>query len=170
MTTETKPDLLPNKTVFAAFVKLHGNAQVLLGREFGSRETIVLPSEMQLRTTPTEMDRLYLINLGRLSHETLKELEPPTPSPDQVLGDKWRSMKNAPKDRKRFIALHADGYISFAKWNGYDEFVVVNNGDYCDGGHGRNYSTKPHYANSDYEPIVKWRPLPTALEQHLKRV
>lgn len=70
-------------------------------------------------------------------------------------GDDWQDISTAPKDGKEILI--SDGlYVEIGLWD-YG-WCVRNNGDYYDGGYGRNYETKHEW--SDYKPPTHWQPLP----------
>lgn len=72
----------------------------------------------------------------------------------------WLPIEYAPQNGSYFVVKHADGDFNVGLYE-YGVPVVHNNGDYIDGGYGKNYKTKSHDSNSDYEPITHYMPLNT---------
>ncbi|MFN7883105.1 MAG: DUF551 domain-containing protein [bacterium] len=69
----------------------------------------------------------------------------------------WQPIDTAPKDGSEVILWHAD-YMAFG-YHSPKGWMVTNNGDYLDGGHGNDYlcNTKKY---ASYQPPTHWMPLP----------
>ena len=94
-----------------------------------------------------------------ISAETIKNNKKAIATLDSLIAEHgWQPIETAPRDGTEILIT--DGtYVEIGLFE-CRNFVVRNNGDYLDGGYGRNYRTGVKFEYLEYAVPTNWMPLP----------